>query len=61
MFCLCRFVKRSNENKGAAGLLEVRQAYEFTLEVLGHDVASGPIWNEYLSFLQVCGVKSEKC
>ena len=30
-----RFVKRSNEIRGAAGAVELKNAYEFTLDVLG--------------------------
>ena len=30
-----RFVRHSNERRGAAGLAEVKGAYEFTLDVLG--------------------------
>jgi hypothetical protein len=32
---LIRFVKRSGERRGPAGALELKGAYEFTLDVLG--------------------------
>lgn len=40
-----------NEPRGAAGLPEIRQAYEFTLDRLGQDSASGGVWLDYLAFL----------
>lgn len=42
-----------NEKRGAAGLGEVRQAFEYTLDRLGQDVGSGAIWQDYVAFLQV--------
>ena len=41
-----------NEPRGAAGLPEVRQALEFTLERLGQDSGSGRLWEEYVEFLR---------
>ena len=41
-----------NEPRGAAGLPEIRQAYEFSLDRLGQDSASGGLWQDYLAFLQ---------
>ncbi len=41
-----------NDGKGVQGLLELRQAYEFSLELVGQDIAAGPLWTEYLDFLQ---------
>mmetsp|Transcript_30945 Transcript_30945/g.68528 ORF Transcript_30945/g.68528 Transcript_30945/m.68528 type:complete len:867 (+) Transcript_30945:78-2678(+) len=54
-----RFVKRSNEGKGAAGLMEVRGAYVFSLDILGNDINSGPLWQEYIQFLQSAKPGSE--
>jgi hypothetical protein len=41
-----------NEPRGAEGLPEIRQAYEFTLDRLGQDSACGTIWLDYIAFLQ---------
>ena len=41
-----------NEAKGAEGMAEVRKAYEYTLDRLGGNVGAGPLWQEYLHFLQ---------
>ncbi|KAL4431075.1 hypothetical protein ABPG75_006331 [Micractinium tetrahymenae] len=45
------FIKRLNEPRGAEGLPEIRQAYEFTLDRLGQDSACGGIWLDYITFL----------
>ncbi|PSC73688.1 Suf-domain-containing [Micractinium conductrix] len=45
------FIKRINEGRGAEGLPEVRQAYEFTLDRLGQDTACGGVWLDYIAFL----------
>ena len=42
-----------NEPRGAAGLPEIRQAFEFTLDRLGQDSGCGAIWQDYIAFLQV--------
>lgn len=41
---LRRFVKRSNEGRGPAGLAEVRQSYEFSLDTVGQDISAGGLW-----------------
>ncbi|PRW58683.1 Suf-domain-containing [Chlorella sorokiniana] len=46
------FIKRLNEPRGAAGLPEIRQAFEFTLDRLGQDSGCGAIWQDYIAFLQ---------
>lgn len=33
--------------------MEVRKAYEFTLDKIGADISAGPIWQDYIAFLQV--------
>jgi hypothetical protein len=45
-------VLQLNEPKGAEGIDEIRKAYEFTLDRLGQDINSGPLWLEYAHFLQ---------
>ncbi len=42
-----------NQQKGADGLPEIRKAFEFTVEKMGTDIASGPLWQEYIAFLEV--------
>ena len=42
-----------NQTKGPDGLPEVRKAFEFTVEKIGADIASGPLWQEYIAFLEV--------
>ena len=43
-----------NEQRGPDGMDEVRKAYEFTLDKIGSDIGAGPLWQEYIAFLQVC-------
>lgn len=51
---MCRLYGRQvNEAKGVEGLAEVRKAYEFTLDRTGSLVGAGPLWQEYIHFLQV--------
>jgi hypothetical protein len=52
-FLLPAMALQLNEPRGAEGLTEIRQAYEFTLERLGQDLHSGSLWQEYITFLQV--------
>ncbi|CAL8466443.1 g5979 [Coccomyxa elongata] len=47
-----RFIKQINEARGPEGMEEVRKAYEFTLEKIGSDIGAGPLWQEYIAFLQ---------
>ena len=42
-----------NEAKGPAGLGEVRKAYEYSADRIGQGAGAGPLWAEYLAFLQV--------
>lgn len=49
----CRPPSQLNEPRGAAGLPEIRQAFEFTLDRLGQDSGCGAIWQDYIAFLQV--------
>jgi len=32
---------------------EVRKAFEYTLDKVGSDINAGPLWQDYISFLQV--------
>lgn len=48
-----KLVRRVDERKGAVGLPELRQAYEFTLDRLGQDALAGPVWEEYIDMLEV--------
>ena len=41
-----------NEAKGPAGLGEVRKAYEYSADRIGQGAGAGPLWAEYLAFLQ---------
>ncbi|CAM6129012.1 unnamed protein product [Calypogeia fissa] len=49
-----RFMKKVSENRGLEGRAEMKKAYEFMLEPkhLGEDIASGPVWMEYINFLK---------
>ena len=38
--------------KGPAGLSEVRKAYEYSVDRIGQGAGAGPLWAEYLEFLQ---------
>ncbi|KAF5741638.1 cleavage stimulation factor subunit 77 isoform X1 [Tripterygium wilfordii] len=50
--CYIRFIRKVNEKKGAEGQEETRKAYDFMLNYVGADVASGPVWTEYITFLK---------
>lgn len=50
--CYIKFVRKANEKKGAEGQEETRKAYDFMLNYVGVDVASGPVWIEYIAFLR---------
>jgi hypothetical protein len=41
---------QSNEPRGAEGILETRQAYDFTLDTIGQDIHSGEQVAEPSSF-----------
>ncbi|GFR46914.1 hypothetical protein Agub_g8561 [Astrephomene gubernaculifera] len=47
-----KFIRRSNKAKGAEGAVEVRNALDFTLEVVGQDINSGPFWQDAIQHLQ---------
>lgn len=50
--CYIRFIKKVNEKKGLDGQEETRKALDFMLNYVGADIASGPVWMEYISFLK---------
>ena len=47
-----------NEAKGPAGLGEVRKAYEYSADRIGQGAGAGPLWAEYLAFLQARTARS---
>ncbi|RDX83332.1 Cleavage stimulation factor subunit 77, partial [Mucuna pruriens] len=50
--CYIRFVRKANDKKGIEGQEETRKAFDFMLNYVGADIASGPVWIEYISFLK---------
>ncbi|PSS29415.1 Cleavage stimulation factor subunit like [Actinidia chinensis var. chinensis] len=50
--CYIRFIRKVNEKKGVEGQEETRKAYDFMLGYVGADIASGPVWMEYIMFLK---------
>lgn len=56
--CYIRFIKKVNEKKGFDGQEETRKAFDFMLNYVGADIASGPVWIEYISFLKSLPARS---
>ncbi|XP_048138180.1 cleavage stimulation factor subunit 77 isoform X2 [Rhodamnia argentea] len=50
--CYIRFIRKVNEKKGAEGHEETRKAFDFMLSYVGSDIASGPVWMDYITFLK---------
>ncbi|KAK9122524.1 hypothetical protein Sjap_012126 [Stephania japonica] len=50
--CYIQFIRKVNEKKGAEGQEESKKAFEFMLNYIGTDIASGPLWMEYITFLK---------
>lgn len=50
--CYIRFIRNVNDRKGVEGQEETRKAYDFMLSYVGADIASGPVWMEYIAFLK---------
>ncbi|KAM1769693.1 hypothetical protein ACFX11_044731 [Malus domestica] len=50
--CYIRFIRKVNDKKGVEGQEETRKAFDFMLSYVGADIASGPVWMEYLTFLK---------
>ncbi|KAG9155618.1 hypothetical protein Leryth_017045 [Lithospermum erythrorhizon] len=50
--CYIRFIRKLNDNKGLHPQEETLKAFEFTLSYLAPDIASGPLWIQYIAFLK---------
>ncbi|OMP10699.1 RNA-processing protein, HAT helix [Corchorus olitorius] len=50
--CYIRFIRKVNDKKGVEGQEETRKAFDFMLSYVGADIASGPVWMEYIAFLK---------
>ncbi|XP_052191786.1 cleavage stimulation factor subunit 77 isoform X2 [Diospyros lotus] len=50
--CYIRFIRKVNDKKGVDGQEETRKAFDFMLSYVGADIASGPVWMEYINFLK---------
>ncbi|KAF5208186.1 mRNA 3'-end-processing protein rna14 [Thalictrum thalictroides] len=50
--CYIRFIRKVNEKKGTEGQEETRKTFDFMLNYVGTDIASGPVWMEYITFLK---------
>ncbi|KAK7386654.1 hypothetical protein VNO78_26988 [Psophocarpus tetragonolobus] len=50
--CYIRFIRKVNDKKGIEGQEETRKAFDFMLNYVGADIASGPVWTEYIAFLK---------
>ncbi|KAL8097037.1 cleavage stimulation factor subunit 77 [Apium graveolens] len=50
--CYIRFIRKANDKKGIEGQEETRKAYDFMLNCVGEDIAAGPVWIEYITFLK---------
>lgn len=56
--CYIRFIRKTNDRKGAEGVEETKKAFEFMLNYVGADISSGPVWMEYIAFLKSMPVTS---
>ncbi|XP_015698786.1 cleavage stimulation factor subunit 77 isoform X2 [Oryza brachyantha] len=50
--CYINFIRRVNDKRGSEGLEETKKAFDFMLNYVGNDVASGPVWMDYIAFLK---------
>uniref|UniRef100_A0A2P2JZW6 Cleavage stimulation factor subunit 77 isoform X1 n=2 Tax=Rhizophora mucronata TaxID=61149 RepID=A0A2P2JZW6_RHIMU len=50
--CYIRFIRKVNDKKGLEGQEETRKAFDFMLSYVGADIASGPVWMDYIAFLK---------
>ncbi|KAI3857178.1 hypothetical protein MKW98_010592 [Papaver atlanticum] len=50
--CYIRLIRKLNDKKGAEGQEETKNAFEFMLNYVGSDIASGTVWIEYITFLK---------
>ncbi|CAO2161573.1 unnamed protein product [Urochloa humidicola] len=50
--CYINFIRRINDKRGSEGIDETKKAFDFMLNYVGNDAASGPVWMEYINFLK---------
>lgn len=50
--CYIRFIRKVNDKRGIDGQEETKKAFDFMLNYVGADIASGPVWLEYLAYLK---------
>ncbi|XP_066364489.1 cleavage stimulation factor subunit 77 isoform X2 [Miscanthus floridulus] len=50
--CYINFIRRINDKRGSEGLDETKKAFDFMLNYVGNDAASGPVWMEYINLLK---------
>ncbi|KAL8484475.1 hypothetical protein ACS0TY_026961 [Phlomoides rotata] len=50
--CYIRFIRKVNDRKGIEGQEETKKAFEFMVNCVGADIASGPVWMEYIVYLK---------
>lgn len=50
--CYIQYIRKVNEKRGIEGQEETRKAFDFLLNCIGADIASGPLWMEYITFLK---------
>ncbi|XP_048321207.2 cleavage stimulation factor subunit 77 isoform X1 [Ziziphus jujuba] len=50
--CYIQFIRKVNDKKGVEGQEETKKAFDFMLSYVGADIASGPVWMEYIKFLK---------
>ncbi|KAK4377260.1 hypothetical protein RND71_003556 [Anisodus tanguticus] len=50
--CYIRFIRKVNDKRGNEGQEETRKAFDFMLNYVGADIASGPVWMDYIAFLR---------
>lgn len=47
-----RCIRRANDSRGVEAMAETRAAFEHALSAAGQDAGAGPLWLEYLAWLQ---------
>ncbi|XP_073270103.1 cleavage stimulation factor subunit 77-like isoform X1 [Primulina huaijiensis] len=50
--CYIRFIRKVNDKRGIDGQEETKNAFDFMLNYVGADIASGPVWLEYIAYLK---------
>ncbi|KAL3843930.1 hypothetical protein ACJIZ3_001333 [Penstemon smallii] len=56
--CYIRFIRKINDKKGIEGQEETKKAFDFMLNYVGADIASGPVWMEYIAYLKSLPVQT---